>query len=123
MLKAMIFGAAPLCLLTACAGTGADYTPIVDAPPSRALNEDIAACKGIARTASYTGPDIHNEAALGAVIGAIAGASEDGDLGDAIGGALVGAALGGGGKAWDQQEKRASVVRSCLSQRGHRVVG
>jgi len=123
MLKTMIFGAAPLCLMTACAGTGADYTPIVDAPPSRALTQDIAACKGLAQTASYGGPDVQSEAALGAAIGALAGASEDGNWEDALGGAILGAILGGGGKAWDKQDDRKDIVKSCLSQRGHRVVG
>lgn len=123
MLKTMIFGAAALCLMTACAGTGADYTPIVDAPPSRALTEDIAHCKGLAQTASYGGADVQTEAALGAVIGALAGASEDGRWEDALGGALVGAALGGGSKAWEKQDVRKDIVKSCLSQRGHRVVG
>lgn len=123
MLKAMIFGAAPLCLMTACAGTGADYTPIVDAPPSLALNEDIAACKGLAQTASYSGGDVQSEAALGAVLGALAGAAEDGRWEDALGGALIGAALGGGSGAWEKQDDRKDVVKSCMSQRGHRVVG
>jgi len=123
MLKTMIFGAATLCLMTACAGTGADYTPIVDAPPSRALTQDIAACKGLARSASYAGADVQSEAALGAVVGALAGASEDGRLEDAIGGAVIGALLGGGSKAWEKQDVRKDVVKSCLSQRGHRVVG
>lgn len=123
MLKAMIFGAAPLCLLAACAGTGADYNPIVDEPPSRALTQNISACKSLAKSASYAGPETQNNALIGAVIGALAGASEDGRWEDAAGGALTGAAVGAGGTALEHQEKRAKIVRNCLEKRGHRVVG
>lgn len=123
MLKTMFFGAAPLCLLAACAGTGADYNPIVDEPPSRALTENLAACKSLAETSSYTGAETRNNALIGAVIGAIAGAAEDGRLEDAAGGAIAGAVVGGGGAALDHQEKRSDIVRTCLEKRGHRVVG
>lgn len=117
-----IAAAAVTLSLCACANTGADYSPIIDGPTDISYSQDLAECRALARQRSYTNGDVQSDALLGAGIGALAGGIDDG-VGGALGGLLVGGLLGGGGRAWETQEERKQVVVSCLSQRGHRVVG
>ena len=53
--------------LTACANTGADYTPIVDGPYSTGFSTDLDACQKVAERRSYANGDVQSEAAFGAV--------------------------------------------------------
>ncbi len=117
--------------LSACANTGADYTPIVDGPYTTGFSTDLDACQKVAERRSYTNGDVQSEAAFGAVTtglvtGLIAGI-EDGDVGSGIAGALIGGAIGGVaagvGQSWDTSGERKNIVVSCMQGRGHNVVG
>ncbi len=117
--------------LSACANTGADYTPIVDGPYSNSFSTDLDACQKVAERRSYTNGDVQSEAAFGAVstglvTGLIAGIDE-GDVGAGIAGALIGGAIGGiaagVGQSWDTSGERKTIVVSCMQGRGHNVVG
>lgn len=117
--------------LSACANTGADYTPIVDGPYSSSFSTDLDACQKVAEHRSYTNGDVQSEAAFGAVstglvTGLITGIGE-GDVGAGIAGALIGGAIGGVaagvGQSWDTSGERKTIVVSCMKGRGHNVVG
>ena len=117
--------------LSACANTGADYTPIVDGPYSSSFSTDLGACQKVAERRSYTNGDVQSEAAFGAIsTGLVAGlitGIEEGDVGAGIAGALIGGAIGGVaagvGQSWDTSGERKNIVVACMRGRGHNVVG
>ncbi len=121
MRKQSILPLALAAMLTACAGTGAEYEPIVDGPKNEAYELDLTACQKLAEERSYTNPDVKTEAAAGAVVGGIHGALENRET--AIAGAVVGAVFGGGGKAFDAIEERKGIVKKCMQGRGYEVLG
>ncbi len=100
--------------------------PIIDAAPSAQLDADLAACAALAENHVASDAPVKNAAVSTALIGAAAGGIED-----AWDGAIVGALLGGlfgavTGKAEQANAtsyERNHIVRSCLSGRGHRVIG
>lgn len=113
--------------LSACANTGADYTPIVDGPSTTGFSTDLDACQKVAERRSDTNGDVQSEVAFGAVTtglvtGLIAGI-EDGDVGSGIAGALIGGVAAGVGQSWDTSGERKNIVVSCMQGRGHNVVG
>jgi len=113
--------------LSACANTGADYTPIVDGPYTTGFSTDLDACQKVAERRSYTNGDVQSEVAFGAVTtglvtGLIAGI-EDGDVGSGIAGALIGGVAAGVGQSRDTSGERKNIVVSCMQGRGHNVVG
>ncbi|RVU30987.1 MULTISPECIES: glycine zipper family protein [Neptunomonas] len=110
-----------LLLLTGCANTSSQYTPLVDGPKDLRFQQDLAACQKLSEQREYLNGDTKSEALLGAALGALAGSG--GDTGDIVGGALVGAAVGSGGRAWETRDERKNIVISCMKQRGHKVVG
>lgn len=120
--KSRLTVASAAALLTACANTGADYSPIVDGPKDVSYTQDLAECQGLAKQRSYTNGDVKSDAALGAGIGAIAGGIDEGVEG-AVGGLLLGGLIGGGGRAYETQDERKEIVVECLKGRGHNVVG
>ena len=117
--------------VTACAGSGAEYRPIVDGPRGPAYSSDLTACQNVARQRSYANADVKSDAAAGAAVGGLltglAVGVEEGDVGAGIVGALVGAALGGAvagsERAWETQGERSGIVVACMRGRGHNVVG
>ena len=120
-----------LLVISACAGSGAEYRPIVDGPRGPAFAADLQECQGVATQRSYDNAEVRSEAAAGALVGGlltglVAGVEED-DLGAGIVGALVGAAVGGavagGERAWETQSERKNIVVACMQGRGHNVVG
>lgn len=114
-----------LCLLpvlvSACAGSGADYTPILDGPRTAAFQSDLSACQALARDQRQFDQETAGAAVLGAGAGALLGAADD-DA-DAAGGAIAGALVGGVASAVNASERREAIVVECLRGRGHRVVG
>ena len=108
-------------LLSACADSGANYTPILDGPVTRAYQVDLAACQTLARDQRQFDRDTAGAAALGAGAGALLGAADED--GTATGGAVAGALAGGVSGLVDASERRESIVKECLRGRGHRVVG
>lgn len=112
---------AAVALLTACADTGANYTPILDGEPTAAFQSDLAACQALARNQKQFDHDTMAAALLGAGAGAVLGELDDD--GDALGGAIAGAVAGGAASAVDASDRREDIVLNCLRGRGHRVVG
>lgn len=107
-------------LLSGCADSGADYTPILDGPATAAYPQDLAACQALARDQRQFDQETVAAAVLGAGAGAVIGEVE-GD--DALGGAVAGALAGGIASGVDTGERRQAIVVECLRGRGHRVVG
>lgn len=114
-----------LCLLSVlvsdCADSGANHTPILDGPPTAAFQSDLSACQALARDQREFDQETAGAAALGAGAGALFGAADD-DA-DAVGGAIAGALAGGVAGAVTASERREAIVLECLRGRGHRVVG
>lgn len=110
--------------LTACAGSGANYQPIVDGPVGANYSADLSDCQTLATQRKYVNADTKNDALIGAGIGGVLGLLEKGDdLENAAAGALVGGLLGGGSTAYEARGQRKDIVRNCMSGRGYRVVG
>jgi uncharacterized protein YcfJ len=114
-----------LCLLpilvSACADSGANYTPILDSTPTIAFQSDLSACQSLARNQRQFDQETAGAAVLGAGAGALFGAADD-DA-DAAGGAVAGALAGGVAAAVNASERREAIVVECLRGRGHPVVG
>lgn len=120
MKPVFIFALLPA-LLSACADTGANYTPILDGAPSLAFQSDLSACQSLARDQRQFDRETAGAAALGAGAGALLGhADEDAN---ALGGTIAGALAGGAAGFVNASERREAIVLECLRGRGHRVVG
>ena len=114
--------------LSACAGGGADYRPVVDMSghTQAAYDRDIVACQQTAR-AARNNTDIAEDAGMAAVgggaVGAVAGAIGGAPLLGAGVGALAGV-VGGGGYAEATTENREEhIVRNCMHVRGYSILG
>jgi uncharacterized protein YcfJ len=116
----VIISIAGLGLMAACAGSGADYQPILDGTPTPAYRADLAACQALARNQNQFDQETLGATVLGAGAGAALG---EADSGDALGGAIAGALAGGVAGAVNASERREAIVVECLRGRGHRVVG
>lgn len=108
--------------LAACAGTGADYEPIVDGPKGPKYSGDLASCQKLAKERKYINPDVKTGAVVGASIYGVLGAVITGDVEGAVAGAGLGALAGGGEEAYKVKNQRRSIVISCMQQRGYRVM-
>lgn len=108
-------------LLTGCADSGADYTPILDGPPTASFQSDLTDCQTLARDQHQFDQETAGAVVLGAGAGALLGAADD-DA-DAAGGAVAGALAGGAVGLLNASEQREAIVVECLRGRGHRVVG
>lgn len=108
-------------MLSACADSGANYTPILDGSPTAAFQSDLAACQSLARDQRQFDQETAAAAVMGAGAGALLGEFDDGS--DALGGAVAGALAGGVAGAVNASERREAIVVECLRGRGHRVVG
>ncbi len=110
--------------LTGCASM--PTRPIIDAAPSAKLDADMQQCATLAASHIANNAPVKNAMVSNALFGAAAGGIED-----AWDGAIVGALLGGvfGGIQGKSEQANATsyerdqIVRSCLSGRGHRVIG
>lgn len=114
----------PLCiatvLLTACAGTGAEYRPVVDRPGPN-FETDLAQCQHLATQRDYVNGDSMTDTAVGAGIGGVVGI-----LSNSWTGAAVGAAVGGAGGATvgglEAKDDRKTIVVKCMQGRGYNVL-
>lgn len=110
--------------LSACAGGGAAYEPIVDGPKNAKFQQDIQECQALAEQRSYDNSDVKTGALAGAAVGAVAGLLRRGNSNsDPLIGAAVGGAYGGGGAALGTRAERKNIVKRCMTGRGHRVLG
>lgn len=116
--------------LAGCASSKSEWSPKVDtagSPVAQNLSSDMEACRAVARDASGS---TEGKTAKGAAIGGAIGAAGGAVIGAAAGKPLTGAALGAAGGAAgggivgnrrsDTQFKEA--FRTCLTERGHKVV-
>ena len=122
---------ASLCLgMSACATSGANVVPVIDAPDSPQLQADLAQCQTLA--AQYNGSD--NDTALAAVVGAGLGALVGGTINNrfrrdsfsgnnALAGAAIGGAAGVGYGAYQSEDKKADIVYRCMAGRGYNILG
>ena len=106
--------------LTACAGTGSHYTPIVDRP-SGDYDADLRDCQQHA--------DKVRSAGEGAAVGARGGALFGALLGRAMGGGSlsnygmkVGALSGATGAAAGAEQNQRAIISKCMAGRGHNVL-
>ena len=110
--------------LSACAGGGAAYQPIVDGPKNAKFQQDIYECQALAEQRSYNNSDVKTGALAGAAVGAVTGLLRRGNSNsDPLIGAAVGGAYGGGGAALATRTERKNIVKRCMIGRGHRVLG
>lgn len=116
--------------MSACATSGANTVPIIDAPNSPQLQTDLAQCQSLAAQYNGGGNDALAAAVVGAGLGALTGSSFGGrrfsNRGrgeNALAGALAGAAAGTGVGVFQAQGKQADIVYRCMAGRGYRILG
>lgn len=114
--------------LSACAGGGADYRPVVDmrGHSETAYDRDLAVCQKTARTArnnTNVAEDAGIGAAGGAAVGAVAGAIGGAPLLGAGVGALAGLGVGGGLEESKTENREERIVKNCMRDRGYKILG
>lgn len=116
--------------MTACATSGANVVPVIDAPDSPQLQADLAQCQTLA--SQYKGSD--NDTVLAAVVGAGIGALTGGTINNryrrdqfsgnnALAGAAIGGAAGLGYGAYNSENKKSDIVYRCMAGRGYNILG
>lgn len=125
MPRNLILIALPLLMTAACSGTGAQHQPVLSATAEPGYEQDLSACRDLAKSQGLWNPETQTQAALGAAIGALAGAADGtGDsTGNVLAGALVGGVTGAGAGALDMRDTRKDILLQCLRDRGHPVAG
>lgn len=114
-------------LLSGCATT-TNYKPIVDHFADQRVDfliQDYSECEQIAKQVSVS-KEVLSYGLTGALIGGAGGAS----YGAILGNPAIGAALGSIGSSlaaatyggWSADERYKRVYRSCLRNRGHKVL-
>jgi hypothetical protein len=114
--------------LSACAGSGADYRPVVDMSGHShvAYDRDAAACQQTARAArnnTDTAEDAGMAAVGGGAVGAVAGAIGGAPLLGAGVGLLAGAVGGGGYEEATTENREERIVKYCVHARGYTILG
>jgi outer membrane lipoprotein SlyB len=114
-------------LATGCASVSG-WHPIVDPrmdPHPETVQRDMGECKELAKQAS----DITKEVGMGAGVGAITGAAGGAAVGAIAGSAATGAAGGailaipaGLWKGYEANEDFKRAFKTCMRQRGHKLV-
>ena len=114
--------------LSGCASSGANHTPIIDAPKTAQYQADLDDCRTLAGESKIVNDETKAATAIGAALGGLSGASNnrfgrksDGD--DILTGAIVGAVLGGGAGVYGGYKKQKNILQRCMSGRGYRVLG
>lgn len=121
-----IFAVGSVCLITGCAGTGAEYQPIVDTSRGAQYQSDLASCQALSETKSLMNPETKTMAAAGAMLGATAGFDDEADgerIESGIVGAVLGGLLGAAGGSVGSHFERQDIIKNCLTGRGYNVVG
>ena len=115
--------------LSACATSGANTVPIIDAQNSPQLQADLAECQQFAAQRSVNG-EVLSSALVGAGFGALAGSSfggrpfsRRGRGENALAGSLAGAAAGSAVGVFQGQAAQADIVYRCMAGRGYNILG
>jgi hypothetical protein len=114
-----------LCLLpvlvSACAGSGADYTPILDGPPTAAFQSDLPPVR---RSPAISASSIRKPQARPSWVPVPVRCWEPPmTMRMRRAAPSRGALAGGVASAVSASERREAIVVECLRGRGHRVVG
>lgn len=118
-------------LSTGCATRMGQWAPTVDPyrdPEAININQDLMECQQLADQAAGNGlvGDTAEGIGIGALIGAAGGAAIGAVVGDPAAGAAIGAAAGGisggVGKGFQSDDQYKNAYRSCMRQRGHKVI-
>lgn len=115
--------------LSGCASSGANHTPIIDAPKTAQYQADLEACRTLAGESEIINDETKGATALGAALGGISGLSHNrrygrkSDGNNVLAGALVGAALGGGIGVYGGYKKQKNILTRCMTGRGYHVLG
>jgi len=107
-------------IVTACAGSEANYQPVLDGSPTAAYQSDLVACQSLARNQNQFDQATLKATGTGAGVGAVIG-KLDGD--NPLGGAVAGALAGCVARTVGAGEWREAIIVECLRSRSHRVVG
>lgn len=111
-------------LVSACAGPGASYRPIVAGPYDTAYEIDLVECQDYAYERDHDGSERESGMIVGAFIGALFGLfSNNSDAEDVADGAIAGAILGGLDANERVQGDRQDIVITCMDRRGYTVLG
>ncbi len=112
-----------LLIATACANSGANYTPVIDGPRGPTYEADLAACQQLAASGGVVDGRVAGSTATGAGIGAASAVIWDGNSSNLGEAAAVGAIAGLASGVARQNRSRENIVRNCMSGRGYRVLG
>ena len=110
--------------VSACAGPGASYRPIVAGPYDNAYEIDLVECQGHAYERDQNGDERRSGMLAGAFIGALLGLfNHHSHAEDVVDNAFAGAVLGGLDADEHVQEDRQEIVMACMDRRGYIVLG
>lgn len=126
MLRSRILATLPalcLCLVAACANSGANYRPVIDGPVGPNYDADLADCQSLAAQQGAFDQNTGAAAATGAVVAGGTAAIFNNRGNNVRDAALAGAATGVAAGALQQQNNKAAIVRNCMRSRGYNVVG
>lgn len=110
-------------LVAACANSGANYRPVVDGPVGDHYEADLADCQALAASGATVDGRTAGSAVAGAGVGAATSVIWNNNSSNAGEAAAVGALLGLTGDLARKNAERESIVKRCMSGRGHNVVG
>ena len=110
-------------LLAACTNTGASYEPVIDGAVGPNYYADLSACQNLAASQGALDSNAGGKAAAGAGVAAATTAVFNNKGNNVRDAAAVGALAGLTASAIDQNTKKENIVKSCMRQRGYRVVG
>lgn len=110
-------------LVAACANSGANYKPVIDGAVGPNYGTDLAQCQSLAASDAQVDGSTAGAVAAGAGLGAASSVIWEGNSSNAGEAAAVGALAGLTSNAIRKNEKRESIVRNCMRNRGYNVVG
>ncbi len=110
-------------VLAACANSGANYRPVIDGPAGPRLESDLAQCQALAASQPKADGRTAGAAATGAGLGAASSVIWNDNSHNLGRGAAVGAVAGLTSSAVRKSAQRESIVKNCMRNRGHNVVG
>ena len=110
-------------LTAACATTGSNYVPVVDGPVKASFQSDLAACQTLAAQQGTLSRNAGENALAGAVVAGGTTAVFNNRGTNVAEATAIGAAAGLTASALEQQRNKEAIIRNCMRQRGHNVVG
>ncbi len=116
--------------MTACATSGANVVPVIDASNKPQLQADLTQCQTLASEYQNSGNNTVLAAVVGAGIGALTGGTINNRFrrnrlsgNNALAGAAIGGAAGLGYGAYNSENKKSEIVYRCMSGRGYNILG